>query len=205
MTPHPATFLLLICGSKKSAVTVTALANSSAGMSYFCARLPLPLRFIKAVPLRSTVCRVTLRLWVEEFPNRIGPVTSRPICSVRRPPGRLPSPTEFTPTMTTTCSPVTQQFSTRKYTFWVSSVALPSEFSLVTRVIVALGHASPFLLQILRRRSTFLFFYASRSVCWSCDVLVKECKNTSCSYSDMFFLTTAVNRFFSTQQIILEF
>lgn len=153
-----------------------ALANSTPVMSYFCARLPLSLRVIKAVCLWSTVCRV--RLWVEEFPNRIGPVTSRPICLVRRPPGHLPSPTEFTPTTTTTtiCSPVTQQFSTRRYTFWVLSVALPSEFSLVTRVIVGPGHASPFVLQILRRHSTFLFFYASRSVCWSCDVLVKECK-----------------------------
>lgn len=157
------------------------LANSTAVMSCFCVRLPLPLRFIKNVCLWSTVCRVTLRLWVEEFPNRIGPVTSRPICSVRRPPGHLPSPTEFTPTMTTTCSPVTQQFSTRRCTFWILSFALPSEFSLVTRVIVGLGHASPFVLQIFRRHSTFLFFYASRSVCWSCDVLVKECKNMSCS------------------------
>lgn len=161
------------------------------------------------VCLWSTVCRVTRRLWVEEFPNRIGPVTSRPICSVRRPPGHLPSPTEFTLTMTTTCSPVTQQFSTHGYTFWVLSVALPSESSLVTRVIVGLGHARPFLLQILRRHSTFFFFYASRSVCWSCDVLVKECKNMSYSYSDMvfwgfFFEVLVWIGFFSTQQIILE-
>lgn len=67
------------------------------------------------------------------------------------------------------------------------SVALLSAFSVVTRVIVGLGHASPFVLQILRRHSTSLSFYASRSLCWSCDVLVKGCKNMSCSYSDMFF------------------
>lgn len=63
-------------------------------------------------------CRATRRLWVEESPSRIVPAAKRPICSARRPPAHLPSPTEFTRTMRATCSPVSQHLSAHSLGFF---------------------------------------------------------------------------------------